>query len=245
MKKIHVGTSGWSYRHWAGPFYPEHLSPDRYLDFYAKRFAAVEINSTFYRLPEHKTLAAWRDRTPEGFVFACKASQYITHMKKLKDPQDSLARLFRAMDGLGEKLGPILFQMPPRWHVNLQRLADFLSVLPGNYRYAFEFRDESWFSAGVHDLLEKNGAATCFYDLNGRVSPLQVTGSFIYVRLHGPDGPYCGKYNQKTLMEWADRLLAWQSEGREVFCFFDNDEKAYAAADAGRLLGMVERACGS
>ena len=242
MRKIHVGTSGWSYRHWAGLFYPENLSSNQYLSYYAERFSAVEVNSMFYHLPDRRTLTAWRDQTPEGFVFACKASRYITHFKKLRDPEASLVRFFNAIDVLGEKRGPVLFQLPPRWHVNVQRLADFLSVRPTWYRCVFEFRDESWFTTDVYDLLEKHRVATCFYDLKGHVSPLKATGEFVYVRLHGPDGPYRGQYPRRTLAEWADRLITWQGEGKEAFCFFNNDERGSAAKDAQHILGMIEQA---
>ncbi len=245
MSKIHIGTSGWSYRHWRGVFYPEDLPGDRYLRYYARLFGAVEVNSTFYKLPDRSTLADWREQTPKGFVFACKASRYITHFSKLKDPQASLGRFFDAMDVLGEKCGPLLFQLPPRWHVNVPRLANFLRMLSPRHRCAFEFREESWFTADVYSLLEKHAVANCIYDLGGQVSPLRTTGGFVYVRLHGPKGPYRGCYSERTLESWAERLLAWQHEGKDAFCFFDNDERGYAATNARRLLELTGQASGS
>jgi len=239
MAKIHIGTSGWHYDHWVGPFYPKDIKPKDFLSFYAERFAAVEINNTFYQLPEPETLAHWRDAAPAGFVFACKASRYITHMKKLKDPPESIRRFFEVVDTLEQKLGPILFQLPPRWHVDLQRLAAFLEALPGNRRYAFEFRDESWSNREVYDALSRHNAAFCIYDLAGRRSAIEVTADFAYVRLHGPGEAYRGSYDGRTLFGWVRRFLTWRDEGRDVYCFFDNDEKGYAALDALRIKEML------
>lgn len=188
MTRIHIGTSGWHYEHWVGPFYPEAVPAEDYLSFYAERFAAVEVNNTFYQLPARETLVSWRDGTPGDFLFACKASRYITHMKKLKDPRDSLRRFFEVVEALDPKLGPILFQLPPRWHVDVERLEGFLEALPAGRRYAFEFRDESWFAAEVYDALARHNAAFCIYDLAGRRSPVEVTADFAYVRLHGSYG---------------------------------------------------------
>jgi uncharacterized protein YecE (DUF72 family) len=230
-----VGTSGWHYRHWAGPFYPRDLRPKAYLEFYARQFDTVEVNSTFYRLPKPETLEKWRDNTPEGFLFACKASGYITHRKRLKEPQKSCKAFFDAVERLGDKCGPILFQLPPRWHVNLERLAAFLEAFPGGLRAVFEFRDESWFHSGVYDLLMRHKAAFCIYELAGRLSPLEVTADFVYLRLHGPGAAYRGSYDEEDLAGWAERLLTWRKAGLDCFVYFDNDEKGYAVRDARRL----------
>jgi len=236
-----IGTSGWHYKHWAGPFYPSDLRPDAYLGHYARHLATVEINSTFYRLPKAETLAAWRDATPEGFVFACKASRYITHMKKLRDPKESSRRFFAAIETLEEKLGPILFQLPPRWRLNLDRLSAFLKALPAGPRAAFEFRDESWFEPAVYELLARHKAAFCIYELAGNLSPIEVTADFVYLRLHGPGAAYRGSYDNDTLADWAARLLTWRKAGLDAFVYFDNDEKGHAVRDARRLSTMVER----
>lgn len=241
MTRIHIGTSGWHYEHWVGPFYPEAVPAEDYLSFYAERFAAVEVNNTFYQLPARETLVSWRDGTPGDFLFACKASRYITHMKKLKDPRDSLRRFFEVVEALDPKLGPILFQLPPRWHVDVERLEGFLEALPAGRRYAFEFRDESWFAAEVYDALARHNAAFCIYDLAGRRSPVEVTADFAYVRLHGPDRAYRGSYDGRTLYGWLRRFLRWRGEERDVYCFFDNDEKGYAALDALRMMEMLGR----
>src|SRR5215217_2193905 len=142
---IRIGTSGWHYEHWRGPFYPENLSKGGFLEYYAGHFDTAEINNSFYRLPEKKTLVRWRETVPEGFVFSVKASRYLTHMKKLKDPREPLGRLLDRVSVLGTRLGPILFQLPPRWRANPERLQGLLEILPENHRYAFEFRDPSWF----------------------------------------------------------------------------------------------------
>jgi uncharacterized protein YecE (DUF72 family) len=237
--KILIGTSGWHYPHWIGPFYPKGIHADAFLEWYARKLRSVEINNTFYHLPEPAILAQWRDATPARFVFACKASRYVTHMKKLKDPVSATSRFFDAVTNLGDKLGPILFQLPPRWHADPERLARFLDALPQDFRYAFEFRDESWFTPRVYDLLQRHDAALCAYDLDRYRSPNKPTASFAYVRLHGPDGPYRGQYDGRTLRGWARRFLAWRKAGLDVYCYFDNDEGGYAAQDALKLCDMV------
>jgi len=236
---IHIGTSGWHYGHWRGSFYPDDLSADRFLSYYAGRFPTVEINNSFYQLPSESTLGKWRDAVPRGFVFAVKGSRFITHLKKLKDPARSLAPFLERVAVLGEKLGPILFQLPPRWGFNPARLAEFLAALPGAYRYTLELRDRSWINDEALGLLARQGAAFCIYELAGYLSPLEVTADFVYIRLHGPGGPYQGQYADETLAGWARAIVAWSRKGREVFCYFDNDEAGYAAKDAGRLQKLV------
>lgn len=241
---ILVGTSGWHYKHWVGSFYPEGLRPKGFLAFYARHFATTEVNNTFYNLPKPETLAAWRDGTPESFVFACKASRYITHMKKLRDPLESSRRFLAAMEMLGEKLGPMLFQLPPRWRLNLGRLGAFLETLPAGRRTAFEFRDESWFEPAVYELLARHNAAFCIYDLAGQAAPREVTADFVYLRLHGPGKAYQGSYSDDALAGWAARLLTWRKAGLDAFVYFDNDEKGYAVRDARRLSAMIDRSEG-
>jgi uncharacterized protein YecE (DUF72 family) len=235
----YIGTSGWHYDHWKGPFYPSGFPKDAFLEYYAACFCTTEINNSFYRLPEKKTLLRWRDAVPEGFVFSVKASRYLTHMKKLKDPREPLERLLDRVSVLGNKLGPILFQLPPRWGSNPERLEDVLEILPEGQRYAFEFRDPSWFDDKNYDLLRNYGSSFCVYDLDGKTSPKEITADFAYVRLHGPDGPYRGRYGPERLAGWAGTLSAWLKEGLDVYCYFDNDEAGYAAQDALRLQQMM------
>ena len=236
---IWIGTSGWSYSHWRGPFYPQDLPESGWLDFYAGRFGATEINNTFYQLPAAETLAHWRDTVPQGFRFAVKGSRYITHMKKLKDPQDSVPRFLERVDILGDKLGPVLFQLPPNWRFNPDRLSAFLHALPGGYRYTLELRDPSWLDDRAYEILAEHGAAFCIFHLEGQLTPLQVTADFAYVRLHGPDGAYQGSYSEEELAGWAETLEGWSRKGRDVYCFFDNDEAGYAAANAARLAELT------
>jgi uncharacterized protein YecE (DUF72 family) len=238
--RIHIGTSGWHYDHWKGPFYPQGTSAEKMLAFYADRFAAVEINNSFYQLPEEKTLKQWRDTVPEGFVFAVKASRFITHMKKLRDPEEPVSIFTERMKVLGDKLGPILFQLPPRWRLNIGRLRSFFAALPGDHRYAFEFRDPSWFDSNVSRLLSDHNAAFCIYELSGRISPRNVTADFVYVRLHGPGDAYEGDYDKETLTEWAGALSSWAREGLDVYCYFDNDQEGYAASNALSLQQMLK-----
>ncbi len=220
-------------------FYPHGLKPEERLGYYAGHFDIVEVNNTFYRLPSPETLASWRDGVPDDFIFACKASRYITHMKKLKEPKPSLSSFIERVCLLGDRLGPILFQLPPHWHADPTRLEGFLEGLPKPGRYAFEFRDATWFTPAILDLLSGYDAAFCIYDLDGHCSPLKITAGFIYVRLHGPKGAYQGSYSDEALASWAKRLLAWRDGGRDVYCFFDNDEKGFAVANAQRLVTLI------
>ena len=236
---VHIGTSGWHFPHWVGPFYPRDLPPEEFLGFYARHFRTVEINASFYRLPERTTVAEWRATVGPGFVFAVKASRYATHMKKLKEPETSLARFFDVMAALGPALGPVLFQLPPRFRVNLARLDACLAALPRGVRAAFEFRDRSWFTDAVYDSLAAHGAALCVYDLAGWRAPLAATADFVYLRLHGPHAAYQGRYGRARLRPWARRIAAWRAEGREVFCYFDNDQAGYAVTDALSLTALV------
>lgn len=238
-RSIHIGTSGWHYTHWRGPFYPQDLSDSHYLEYYAARFGAVEINNSFYHLPQEETLLHWRDGVPDDFVFAVKGSRYLTHMKKLKDPEEGLAKFFGRMEVLGHRMGPVLFQLPPKWRANPQRLADFLACLPEQHRYAFEFRDPSWFSQPVYELLAQHQAAFCIYDLAGNTTPKRVTCNFVYIRLHGPNAAYEGSYDPQTLAGWAGALSTWNRQGKDIYCYFDNDQAGYAPQNALRLNQML------
>ena len=241
MAPVHVGTSGWHYEHWRGPFYPDDLKAHRFLPYYATHFTTVEINNSFYRLPSEQAVMAWRDAVPPGFIFAVKGSRFITHRKKLQDPERTLPPFLARIAPLGEKLGPILFQLPPRWHFDAARLAAFLTALPAKYRYTLELRDRSWINESALDLLARYGVAFCIYELDGYLSPQEVTADFVYIRLHGPGGPYQGKYDARTLAAWAGAIAAWSREGREVFCYFDNDEAGYAAQDALQLQDLLRQ----
>jgi len=230
----YIGTSGWNYDHWRGRFYPEDQSQQDWLTYYQQTFPTVEINNTFYNLPEADTIVSWAEQTPQGFVFAVKASRYITHMKKLKDPHQPVSNFLARVEKLGAKLGPVLFQLPPRWRCNTDRLSRFLNVLPAQHRYVFEFRDESWWNREVTELLTDHQAAFCIFELAGHQSPKWVTTDFVYIRLHGPDAAYQG-----TLSGWAGAITGWRRQGRTVYCYFDNDQVAYAPKNAAALKKMV------
>jgi len=236
---LYIGTSGWNYPHWREAFYPSGVPAADWLAFYARHFSSVEINATFYRLPSPETLDAWRGAVPPHFRFAVKASRYITHLKKLKDPQSSIATFFERIDRLGDRLGPILFQLPPRWRVNVERLAIFLDALPTGHRYAFEFRDRSWWDPAVTDLLATHGAAFCVFDLDGQTSPFLETTDFVYLRWHGAAGPYRGGYSDAQLRSLAHRFQEWLNDGRHVYAYFDNDAEGQAPRDAARLQALL------
>lgn len=238
---LHIGTSGWHYRHWVGPIYPPGTGSGHYLSYYAEHFAAAEINGSFYRMPSRTTLAAWRDATPPAFRFAAKAHRFITHMKKLALPISLYDWFLADIAILEPKLGPILFQLPPAWRLNLDRLAAFLAALPTRYRYAFELRNPTWLTPPVHDLLARHRAAFCIYDIGGFQSPIEVTTDFVYVRLHGPGAKYQGSYDGAALAKWARRIRSWRDGGHDVWCFFDNDQNGHAARDALRLQRLLAR----
>jgi uncharacterized protein YecE (DUF72 family) len=230
---IRIGTSGWHYKHWRGPFYPQKWPADRMLSFYVQHFDSVELNNSFYHLPRQSSLEQWRDRTPEDFCFAVKASRYLTHMRKLAQPEAGLDRFLPLIETLGDKQGPILFQLPPHWSCNPDRLAHFLTVLPPSNRYAFELRDPSWHVPEVYRLLERHNVAFCIYQLAGFVSPLLVTADFAYVRLHGPQKKkYRGSYSAQALRKWTQHIRGWESSLKAVYVYFDNDQAGYAALNA-------------
>lgn len=234
-----IGTSGWAYRHWRGRVYPDDLPDADRLAWYAQRFDTVEINNAFYKLPARATLRAWAASVPKRFVFAVKASRYTTHMRKLRDPRSSAGLFMRAVDALEDRLGPILFQLPPRWRFDPARLDDFLAGLSRDHRYAFEFRDRSWIVEEALEILHRHRAAFCIYELDGWLSPHHVTTDFVYVRLHGPDGPYRGEYGARRLLRWKHAIERWQAQGLHVHCYFDNDDRGYAAKDAAALAERV------
>jgi uncharacterized protein YecE (DUF72 family) len=237
---VRVGTSGWIYRHWRGTFYPEGLPAKRWFAFYSEHFDTVEINYTFYRLPPAETFAAWRRQAPPGFLYAVKASRFLTHRKKLKDPLQPLETLLERARRLGPSLGPVLYQLPPRWRCDLDRLAGFLRLLPADLTHVFEFRDPSWYNPAVRELLTEHGAGFCIHDLRGCSSPDWVTARAVYLRFHGPtETPYAGRYPEHHLRAWAERIGRLAREGHDVYAYFNNDDRAFAAFNARELRELV------
>jgi uncharacterized protein YecE (DUF72 family) len=213
---------------------------ERYFEYYARSFGTVEINNTFYRMPVRRTFIQWRREVPERFLFSINASRFLTHMKKLKDAKKPLGSFLKATSALEGKAGPILFQLPLRWKLNHERLVKFLALLPGEGRYAFEFRDTSWFTEEVYAALQTASAAFWIYHLAGLLSPSVVTTDFVYVRLHGPGKAYQGTYADRDLARWSEDFASWSREGKDVFCYLDNDEAGYAVRDALRLQAICK-----
>lgn len=238
---IHIGTSGWHYKHWKGSFYPKQIVEADMLDKYAQRLDTVEINNSFYRLPTEKAVKSWFRQTPPDFVFAVKASRYITHNRKLKDPKETIAKFLHVVNAFGKKLGPILFQLPPSWKVNRLRLQEFLAALPAKHRYVFEFRNQTWHIPEIYSLLKLYNAAYCIFELNGFRTHPEVTADFVYVRLHGPGKAYQGNYSSSDLRDWARTIENWVGQKREVFVYFDNDQAGFAAKNALSLKRLLQR----
>jgi uncharacterized protein YecE (DUF72 family) len=238
----HIGTSGWHYKHWRGIFYPSRLKMRDWLAYYADHFDCVEVNSTFYRSPGSEVIAGWRDSVPPGFVFAVKAPRRITHFKKLKNCGAELDAFFGELGAFRSALGPVLFQLPPRWRCNARRLEHFLDEIPPDHRLVFEFRDPSWHNDEIYALLASRSASFCIFDGGGGTSPLIADADVVYVRLHGPQSAHTGTYRAPGLRNWIDRAHGWNRASKEVFVFFDNDERGYSLKNGTRAIGLLNAA---
>ena len=239
MGTLRIGCSGWHYLDWIGPFYPPGTPLKRLLRAYAGRFSTTEINNSFYRVPTEKAVRTWREETPEGFLFAWKASRFITHNRKLRDAGDSIAFIFGRMDGLGDKFGPVLWQLPPQLGRDDARLAAFLKLLPKRRLHAVEFRNPGWYEKPIFDLLRDRDVALCISDHHDAPAPRLATAGHVYVRLHGPGGGYQGDYPRAALARWAADIGKWRRTGKSVFLYFDNDWQAAAPRDAATLIRLV------
>jgi uncharacterized protein YecE (DUF72 family) len=234
---LYIGTSGWSYKDWRGRFYPSDVAQKNWLRWYAGEFHSAEINGSFYRTPSLKAVNAWHEQTPSDFLFSWKASKFITHWKRLlPTAQNSLDLMETRLERLGPKCGPVLFQLPARFKSDPARLSDFLAMLGKRRRYAFEFRDKSWYSDKIFELLRKHKVSLCLSDHHDAPSPWVATARHVYVRGHGPTGRYKGSYSAVALRRWAQHIADWRNEGRAVYVYFDNDQKSAAPKDAKRLL---------
>lgn len=244
MAKVYIGTSGYTYQHWRGVFYPQDLRQKDWLGYYAKYFETVEINASFYHQMGRKVYENWRAKTPENFVFAIKGSRFITHIKRLKDCQEPLERFFQSAIGLEEKLGVILWQLPPRWGADEKRLASFLSLIDNlrfkNVRQAFEFRENSWFSSKIYAMLKKFGGGLVIADSPFWPKEEVFTADFMYLRFHGRESLYASSYSGEELREWAKKIAQLRGENLDVYAYFNNDIKGYAVQNALRLKELVK-----
>jgi len=235
-----IGTSGWHYDHWKGRFYPAKLPKSRWLDYYARYFPTVEINYSFYRLPAEKAFQDWRATAPEGFTFAVKVSRYITHMKKLRDVEQALDNFYSRARLLGDKLGPLLYQLPPNLPRNDALLEGFLANLPKSMRQVFEFRHPSWLAEGVLELLRRYGAGFCVMDMPGLACPLVATADYAYVRFHGSQAVYSSCYTDEELAGWAARIKELGRGLGAIYVYFNNDAQAFAVQNAITLMDELK-----
>ncbi|HEY0627042.1 MAG TPA: DUF72 domain-containing protein [Allosphingosinicella sp.] len=240
--QIRIGCSGWNYKHWRELFYPKGMPVRLWFEHYAATFDTVEINNSFYRLPKAETFDKWREQAPPGFCYAVKANRFLTQAKKLKDCAEPLQRMLTPFRHLGDRLGPILYQLPPRLRLNLDRLRDFLDLLPGDLTHVFEFREKSWYTDEVLALLESRSVSFCVHDMPGSQSPRWAAGPIAYVRFHGGEGKYWGRYSDEGLLGWTDWIVEQSRVGRDVWCYFNNDIHAHAIDDALTLRAMVGQA---
>ena len=243
MSKLHcdirVGTSGWHYDHWRGPFYPDKLPKSKWFEHYAQHFDTVEINNTFYQLPKAQTFKNWHKQAPDNFLFTVKANRYITHIKRLKDAQEPVERFLEGARLLRNNLGPILYQLPPTFHKDIDPLVAFLQLLPKGRTAVFEFRHKSWFSEDTYELLREFNAAFCIHDMPGIPTPRIITADSIYVRFHGSTGKYEGDYPKSALRDWAQWINEHTKGVRSVYAYFNNDIHAYAVHNAKTLREQI------
>lgn len=236
---IHIGTSGWFHPQWVGSFYPKSLSGYNFLGYYADHFQTTEICHSFHQKLNENTLMQWRNKAPDEFLFSFTANRYITQIKKLRYPGTTLPDLIRQLRVLGDKLAVTVFRLPPHWRCNPGRLRLFLEALPQGFRYAFEFRDASWFNDEIYEILARHNAAFVIFQVGKRTSAQKITADFVYVRLWGAKGLNKGDYDEMMLRTWAERLNGWASEGKNVYCYFDNEENGFAPVNAHRLKQLV------
>lgn len=236
-----IGTSGWHYEHWRGIFYPAELAKAKWLEFYARHFTTVELNNSFYRLPSEDAFAGWYQSTPTNFTFAVKVSRFITHIKRLKGTEEAVEQFIGRARILGEKLGPLLYQLPPSMHRNDGVLEAFISTLPKGMRHVIEFRHPSWLEEGVFKILHKNNIGLCVFDMPDFTCPVAATADFVYVRFHGSTGLYSSCYSDEELTEWAKRVAGLGANLKAMYIYFNNDAEAYAVSNAKTLGEYLKR----
>jgi uncharacterized protein YecE (DUF72 family) len=241
MTYYYIGTSGWHYDDWRGRFYPEKLPKAQWLEFYARHFSTLELNNTFYRLPKESVFQKWHDSSPEGFVLSVKVSRYITHIKRLKDCGDEIDRFISKAIILKDKLGPLLYQLPPGLHRDDDILKSFLSILPQEMKHVIEFRHESWFTEEVYDILRRHHTGFCAFDMPKLTSPLLTTTNFAYIRFHGSDSLYSSCYTDEELAKWAKKITELAQNLKAVYIYFNNDVQGYALKNAETIRNHFER----
>ncbi len=236
---IRIGTSGWVYNHWRTLFYPIELKQSEWFPYYAQHFDTVEINYSFYRLPNESVFDKWKKQAPSGFIYTLKFSRFLTHVKKLRDPEQPLHTFLYRADHLTETLGPILYQLPPSWEINLSRFQSFIEVLPKNYQHVIEFRNPSWLTENVFQLMRQHHISHCIHDKLEFDSPLPITASPIYIRLHGDSAPH-GDYQDRFLKKWAEQIGDWHKQSYDVYIYFNNDFEGYALKNAMSLKKLLK-----
>ncbi|MDQ6713436.1 MAG: DUF72 domain-containing protein [Candidatus Dormibacteraeota bacterium] len=239
---IRIGCSGWSYPHWRKVFYPEKMPAREHFAFYVQHFNTVELNNSFYRQPPRERFEAWREQAPPGFVFAVKGSRYVTHIKRLAVEQPSIDLVVDAARGLGDKLGPILFQLQANFHLDMARLERFVGMLPTDTRFTLEFRHDSWLVPAVFELLRAHRIALCIPDHPKMPKSLEITSDFTYIRMHLPSHGL--GYGRQALQPWAGRVIEWRRDGLDVFVYFNNDMEGYAIQDAQTLIALIDSKVG-
>jgi uncharacterized protein YecE (DUF72 family) len=239
--RYYIGTSGWHYNHWQDRFYPQTLSKAKWLEFYASRFTTVELNNSFYRLPSEAAFATWYESSPANFVFAVKVSRFVTHIKRLKDTGEAVGKFIDRAKILGEKLGPLLYQLPPSMHRNDERLESFLVTLPGGLKHVVEFRHQSWLEARVFEVLHKYNIGFCVFDMPSLSCPLLATADFAYIRFHGGSELYASCYSDEELADWAKKLADLAVNLKAVYIYFNNDAEAFAVSNAITLGGYLQK----
>ena len=238
--KYYIGTSGWVYAHWRDVFYPPKLPQSKWLEFYTGHFSTVELNNSFYRLPSEQAFSNWRATSPEGFRYAVKVSRFITHIKRLKDVAEPAETFLQRARHLNEKLGPLLYQLPPNMHRNDERLESFLRLLPKGPRHVIEFRHQSWLDEGVFDILRRHEIGFCVFDMPGLPCPLLSTADFAYIRFHGSSGLYFSCYSNEELEDWARRISGLAKDLDTVYIYFNNDAEGFAIKNAQTMAERLQ-----
>lgn len=239
--KYYIGCSGWHYDHWRVLYYPEGLAKPKWLQFYATQFTTVELNNSFYHLPSEKAFTAWRESSPDNFVFAVKVSRFITHIKRLRNLGSAVENFLSRACFLENKLGPLLYQLPPNMKRNDEVLENFLSSLPQKYQHVFEFRHESWIEDSVFRILQQYNTGLCVFDMPGFTCPLVATSDFAYIRFHGSEGLYSSCYSDEELSQWASKIAQLGKEVKAVYIYFNNDAEAFAVRNALTLAEFINK----